>query len=110
MFETPRLQGEWYTDTINGHCVSKDGNLYAQIFANNSYFAQIYPMDTKAKAGDALRVFCQEFGIPEHLTMDGAAEQVGKRTEFMHQIRKHNISYHIIEPERHNQNRAEGVV
>ena len=67
-------------------------------------------MDSKSKAGDALRVFCQEFGVPDRITMDGGSEQVGKHTEFMHQIRKHDIKYNITEPDRHNQNQAEGVV
>jgi len=67
-------------------------------------------MDSKSKAGDALRVFCEEFGVPEHLTMDGSKEQTNKGTEFIKQIRKHNIDYHITEPERHNQNPAEGVI
>jgi hypothetical protein len=29
-----------------------------QLFANKRYFAVFYPMDSKAKADDALRVFC----------------------------------------------------
>ena len=53
-----------------------------QIFANESYFATFYPMDTKSKAGDALRVFCNEFGIPEKLVHDGAKEMTGNKTEF----------------------------
>ena len=28
----------------------------------------------------------------------------------MHQIRKNDIEYHVIEPERHNENPAEGVI
>ena len=67
-------------------------------------------MDRKGKAGEALRVFCQEFGVPERLTMDGAKEQIGSNSEFMHQIRKNGIDFHVIEPERHNQNPAEGVI
>ena len=31
-------------------------------------------MDSKGKAGDALKVFCREFGIPEHLIFDGSRE------------------------------------
>ena len=57
-----------------------------------------------------LRVFCNEFGVPDHLILDGSLEQTGKRTEFMKQVRKHDIQVHLIEPERHNQSYAEGVV
>lgn len=110
MYEKRRLRGEWFTDTMDGRVVSKDGNRYGQVFANKGYFAQIYPMDTKSKAGDALRTFIQEFGVPENLTFDGSKEQTGKKTEFMKQVRKNDIDFHIIEPERHNQNPCEGVI
>ena len=67
-------------------------------------------MDSKKKAGDALRLFCQEFGVPERLTFDGSKEQSMKGTEFMKQIRLHGIDYHISEPNLHNQNPVEGVI
>ena len=98
------------TYTLDGQVVSKAGNRYGQVFANKSYFAAIYPMDSKGKAGEALIIFCQEFGVPDKLTFDGSQEQNGKQTEFMHQIRKHYIDYHVIEPERHNKKPAEGVI
>ena len=67
-------------------------------------------MDSKAKAGDALRTFCSEFGVPEKLVFDGSKEQTCKGTEFMKQVRKNDIDYHVTEPERHNQNPAEGII
>ena len=33
------------------------GNQYSQVFANNAYFANVYPMDYKSKAGDDLNFF-----------------------------------------------------
>ena len=57
MYENPRLRGEWFTDTLDGRVISKDGNRYGQVFSNKGFFAHIYPMDTKLKAGDALRKF-----------------------------------------------------
>ena len=110
MFEMKRLTGKWSTDTIDGRTKSLDGNRYAQIFANKQYFAKIYPMDSKGKAGDVLKIFCREFGIPDNLTFDGSKEQGEKNTEFMKQIRKHNIDYHIKEPYLHQQKPAEGVI
>ena len=110
MFERKTLRGQWSTDTMDGKCKSLDGNRYAQVFANKHYFSRIYPMDSKRKAGDALRLFCQEFGVPEKLTFDGSKEQTEKNTEFMKQIRTHNIDYHISEPNLHNQNPVEGVI
>ena len=72
IYEFPRLPGECFTYTFRGRTVSCDGNKYRQVFANHTYFAAIYPMDRKGKAGEALRVFSQEFRVPERLTMDGA--------------------------------------
>jgi Reverse transcriptase (RNA-dependent DNA polymerase) len=110
IFHLPRLQGEWFTDTVFGRVKSKDGNTCGQIFANESYFATFYPMDTKSKAGDALRVFCREFGVPERLVHDGAKEMTGRKTEFQAQVSKHDITTRISEADLHDQSPAEGVV
>jgi hypothetical protein len=55
MFFIPRFGGDWYTDTMDGRVKSRDGNRYAQAFANKNYFPAVYPMDSKKKAGDALK-------------------------------------------------------
>jgi len=80
IFEKRRLRGKRFTDTLDGRVTSKDGNWYGQVFANRIDFATVYPMDTKRKAGVALRTFCQEFGVPDRLTCDGSKEQNGKKT------------------------------
>jgi hypothetical protein len=67
-------------------------------------------MEKKSLAGAALRQFIRDYGVPEQLTFDGSAEQVKPKTEFMQQIRDHHIDYHIIEPYRPQQNRAETVI
>ena len=82
MFIRPRIRGTIYMDTMNGRYKSLDGNKHAQIFANESFFATAYPMEHKSSAGQALKQFISDFGIPNKLVCDGAAEQVGKRTEF----------------------------
>ena len=110
MFNRKTLSGDWSTDTMDGRAKSLEGNRYAQVFANKAYFSRIYPMDSKGKAGDALRLFCQEFGVPASLTFDGSQEQNGKNTQFMKQIRTHDINYHVSEPDQHNQNPVEGVI
>ena len=110
MFHRKTLSGDWSTDTMDARLKSLEGNKFAQVFANKAYFSRIYPMDSKGKAGNALRLFCQEFGVPESLTFDGSKEQNGKHTEFMKQIRTHNINYHVSEPGQHNQNPVEGVM
>ena len=41
---------------------------------------------------------------------DGAKEQVKSGTDFMKVIREYEIIPHVIEPDRHNQNRVEGFI
>ena len=72
VFSRKTLNGDWSTDTMDARCKSAEGNKYAQVFANKSYFARLYPMDSKGKVGDAQRLFYQEFGVPERLTFDGS--------------------------------------
>ena len=95
---------------MNGRYKSLDGNKHAQIFANESFFATAYPMEHKSSAGQALKQFISDFGIPDKLVCDGAAEQVGKQTEFQSTVRKHAIDLHITKPYCHNQSKVEGVV
>ena len=44
------------------------------------------------------------------MVCDGAAEQVGKQTEFQSTVQKHAIDLHVTEPHHHNQSKVEGVV
>ena len=108
MFIRPRIRGTIYMDTMNGRYKSLDGNKHAQIFANESFFATAYPMEHKSSAGQALKQFISDFSIPDKLVCDGAAKQVGKRTEFQSTVRKHAIDLHVTESHRHNQSKVEG--
>ena len=67
------------------------------MFANKAYFSRDYPMDSKSKADDALRLFCQKFEVPKKFTFDGSKEQGQHGNEFMRQIRMHNINFHVSE-------------
>ena len=80
MFIRPCIHGTIYTDTMNGRYKSLDGTKQAQIFANEWFFATTYPMEHKSSAGQALKQFIFDVGIPDKLVCDGAAKQVGKRT------------------------------
>ena len=60
--------------------------------------------------GYSFRDFCDDFGIPEHLTFDGYSSQVGRNTMFMKSRRKYNTLYHISSPRRPNKNPAEGSI
>ena len=110
VFQKPLLRGDFYTDTMDGRCKSVNGNRYAQVFANKDFFAVAFPLTAKSGAGDALRQFINEYGRPERLTFDGSQEQCGRKTEFMSNIRKYSIDFHITEPYRPNHNFAEGVI
>ena len=110
MFIRPRIRGTIYTDTMNGRYKSLDGNKHAQIFAYETFFATAYPMEHKSSAGQALKQFISDFGIPDKLVCDGAAEQVGKRTEFQSTVRKHAINLHVTKPHNHNHSNVEGIV
>ena len=110
MFIRLRICGTIYMDTMNGRYKSLDGNKHAQIFANESFFATAYPMEHKSSAGQALKQFISNFSIPDKLVCDGAAEQVGKRTEFQSTVQKHAIDLHVTKPQHDNQSKVEGVV
>ena len=111
MYQQRKLRNQkFYTDTLFGKYKSLTNNTCIQIFANESQFVKAYPMETKAMAGSALRQFVRDYGVPERLTSDGAAEQTGPKTEFMKIVRKYDIDHHLSEPYRPNQNRAESVI
>ena len=65
MFHIKRLTGMWSTDTIDGPVNYLDGKQYAQLFSNGTYFAEIYLMSKKDDAGQTLKTFVMEIGIPE---------------------------------------------
>ena len=67
-------------------------------------------MEHKSSASQALKQFISDFSILDKLLCDGAAEQVGKRTELQSMVQKHAIDLHVTKPHRHNQSKAEGIV
>ena len=109
-YQKKRLQGKWYTDTFHGRHISLNGFKYSQIFTNKQMFAISFTLKNKSEAGDALKTFISDYGVPEYLTFDGSKEQCQPGTVFMKQIKKHSIKYHTIESEYHDQNAAEGVI
>ena len=65
------LNGAWSPDTMDACCKSLDGNSNAQVFANQAYFANVYPMNKKSQHRNTLKLFYQEFIVPGSLTVDG---------------------------------------
>ena len=74
------------------------------------FFADSYPLSSKRFTGKALSLFISQFGVPEYLTFDGAADQCGKCTLFMKQVIKHGVHKLLSEPRIHNENAVEGVI
>ena len=60
----------WATDTMGVRVNYLDGNRYAQVLSNGTYFSEIYPMAKKSDAVQAIKTFLMELGIPEELTVD----------------------------------------
>ena len=67
-------------------------------------------MGSKKKAGYALKLFCQDFDVPEELKFNGSKEHACKQNTFMKEVRRQGIDYHISEPDLNNQNPVEGVI
>ena len=110
MFQTKILTGMWATYTMDRRLKSLDGNQYAQVFSNETCFSKLYPMAKKADAGQVLKIFVMEIGVPEELTFDGSKEQNSPGTEFMKCCQRNDISLTKTNSEKPNQNPSEGVV
>ena len=70
MFERPHIKGMIFTDTMTGRYKLLNGNLYAQVFADDSFFDAAYPMEKKSIAGQGLREFIRNFGVMDSLVYD----------------------------------------
>ena len=77
---------------MDGQHKSLDGNKYAQVFATDFHFSAVYPMESKGLAGDALKQFIADFGVPDRIICDGSKEQTKHGTTFMEQVRKHHAN------------------
>ena len=109
VFSVKRLTGKFATDTAYGKIKSLRGNVGSQIYSHKCGFKVSYPI-MKVDGnhiGDTLTQFVGDFGVPEHLTFDGASVQTGPKTRFMQAIRKYEIKYHVSGPRRPNENPAE---
>ena len=110
MYERPQIRGVPYTDTMDGQHKSLEGNKYALVFATDFHYSDVYQMESKGHAGDALKQYMTDFGVPDKIICDGSKEQTKRGTTFMEQVRKHHIDVHTTEPNHHNQSKEEGVI
>ena len=83
MFEQPLIKGKIFTDTMSGQYKSLDGNCYAQVFANKSFFAAAYPLEKKSLVGQGIMQFIVYFGVIDRLVCNGSKEHTSKGTDFM---------------------------
>jgi len=98
-----KLNARFYTDHLVSKVKSLEGMNGAWIFTTGK-FTQCYPVESKSEAGDALRRFADDIGIPTRLTCDLAGELTGKNTEFMKNIKKMQIDLTYSEKGRSNEN------
>src|SRR5210317_309608 len=112
MYDRPRLSGKFSTDTAYFKCKSIRGKTASQVYFHKCGFYKTYHIErvNDAQIGPTLPRFISDFGIPEKLTMDGAAVQTGRKTTFMDTIRRATIDYHVSGPYRPEENPAEGGI
>lgn len=112
MYDRPLLKGKFSTDTAYFKCKSLRGNIASQIYFHKCGFYANYNISrtNDAQIGPTLPRFISDYGIPQHLTMDGAAVQKGRKTTFMETIRRANIDWHISGPYRPEENPVEGGI
>ena len=101
-YQKRRLSSNCFTDIFHSHHKALEGNTCSQFFANKQMFAVSYPLTAKRFAGEALKLFISQFGVPEDLIFDSAIEQYGKGTFFMKQIVYRGMNKYLSESHRHN--------
>ena len=72
-----------------------DGNHYSKVILSKAYVVKVYATNYKSKAGDALKLFCQEFGVPEKINYDSSKEQACQGTTFMKKVHRQRIYCHV---------------
>ena len=68
-------------------------NAATQTYIHKCGFTTIYHMNkaNNENIGHSLCAFISKYGLPEHLTYDGASVQVGSKTIFQNHVRKDEI-------------------
>ena len=112
VYSLKRLNGRFLTDTLYADIKSLNQNTCAHVYTHKVGFSVVYPdkAATGNTVGQAYLEFCNDFGVPEHLTFDGATAQIGKNTLFMRSLKKNGSDYHVSSPRRPNENPAEGGI
>ena len=106
-----RLSTRMYSDTLFAKVTSLKGNTCAQVFTtNDTGYIRVHPMHSKSQAGEALQALADDVGIPAEIVVDGAAEQVGPKSEFMKAVNYLRTKIKPTEPYSPWQNQAESAI
>ena len=73
-------------------------------------FVYVFPMRSKAEAGDSLGNVVKDIGIMNEIHFDNAMEQVGKNIESTINFRKYNIHVYSTDPYLPWQNKAKNQI
>ena len=105
------LKGKFFSDTMHFNTTSVQRNeKCAQVTTNGKGFSHFHPIQSKYQASDGLSCFINEYGIMDHLVVDGAKEQGSYdswKTNWQKLIRKYDIRQTWIQPYCWWQNAAE---
>ena len=104
-FNQKRLNGQFYCDHLVAKTKSLDGNTRAWLYTTGK-FTVVYPCGSIREAGDTLRRFADNVGIPYQVRSDLSTELTGKNTEFQAQSKHLGIDVTHSEAEQSNQNHA----
>ena len=101
MYNWRRLMSKFATDTLWSTKRSLTGNIASQVYSHKCGFNSTYHMrNAKGNTiGYTLSEFCDKYGIPDHLTFDGAMYHTGPDTLFMKNIRRCEIKLHVSSPQ-----------
>jgi len=101
-----RLDERFYSDTAFSKYRSLGGNKCVQVIASRE-FIWVHPMPRKGLAGDALRRFHEEIGVPKIMRVDNSLEQTGENSDFRMRCNKVGTRMEQTEPKSPWQNQAE---
>jgi hypothetical protein len=112
VFVVKILNGKFATDTSDGKTRLLQSHVGRQLYTHKCGFKAYYSIQKVdgTQVGDTLPQFINDYGVPKHLTFDGAAVQTGPKTRSTEAIWRYKIQYHVSGPWQPNENPAEHAV
>eukprot|EP00957_Ditylum_brightwellii_P079798 6069066-Ditylum_brightwellii.AAC.1 len=98
-----QFSGTWHCHTVLSKVKSLLGNTCTNVFTQGKCIWAV-PMGSRKDAGDSLKQFIDDAGVPECMVTDGVTEFVGKNTDFVHEARKMRMRLCDSEQGQHKQN------